>query len=253
MRSVDDTNNYVHIATVPRSLSTPIQYTDRNVLTDEHSYYYRIINVDSCGFDGMQTNIGHTMLLKAIGNSTDNTNTITWNDYESWLGNVMSYNIYRGIDGVIDPTPIDNVPFTNAGINTYTDYIAPILQGQGVFNYYVEAVEGMGNPYGFSDNSTSNIAEAYQDPAVFVPNAFKPAGVNNVFIPVTTYVGITEYELDVFNRWGLKVFSTTNQDEGWDGTHGGEKCELGVYVYLLRFRSSKGDYIEKKGTVTLLR
>ncbi|MCW3085904.1 MAG: hypothetical protein JWP12_3270 [Bacteroidetes bacterium] len=252
MRS-NDNITYTHIATIPRSATSPITYTDHNVLTDVYSYYYKVINVDSCGYDGLETNIGHTMLLTAIGNSNDNTNTITWNDYETWLGNVTSYNIYRGIDGVMDPTPIANVPFTGSGTNSFTDYISSILEGQGVFNYYVEALEGMGNVYGFSDNCTSNIAEAYQDPIVFIPNAFKPAGVNSVFIPVTTYVGISEYEFDVFNRWGLKEFSTTDINEGWDGTHGGTKAEFGVYVYLVRFKTSKGDYVERKGTVTLIR
>lgn len=245
--------DYVQVATVPRSSSTPIVYTDRNVRTDDSSYYYKIINVDSCGFDGLETNIGHTMLLHAMGSSTDNTNTLTWNDYENWLGNVTSYNIYRGIDGVMDPVPIANVLPSGTGTNTYTDYISAITTGQGVFNYYVEAIEGMGNPYGFSDNATSNIAEAYQDPLIFVPNAFKPGGVNSIFKPVTTYAGITEYEFDIFNRWGLKEFSTTSLEEGWDGTHAGVKASLGVYVYLIRFRSSRGDYIEKKGTVTLIR
>jgi gliding motility-associated-like protein len=254
MRSRDTAAaSYTQIGTVPAGPTSPIVFTDNNVLTDEFSYYYKVVNVDSCGFDGIVTNIGRTMLVKARGNSADNTNAITWNDYENWLGNVMSYNIYRGIDGVMDPVPIANVPFTGSGINTYVDYVASILTGEGVFNYYVEALEGMGNPYGFSDNATSNIAEAYQDALVHVPNAFRPSGYNSMFIPVTTYVDIQEYEFDIFNRWGLKMFSTTDVDQGWDGTHGGTKCEFGVYVYLLRFKTSRGEYIERKGTVTLLR
>ena len=209
--------------------------------------------MDSCGYDGLETNIGRTILLNAISNSKDMVNYLSWNDYEDWLGNVMSYNIYRGIDGVMDPTPIANVPFTGSGINNYTDDISTILQGEGVFNYYVEAIEGMGNPYGFSDNSISNIAEAYQDPLVFIPNAFRPGGFNSLFMPVTTFVDFTEYEFDVFNRWGLNVFTTTDLNQGWDGTNHGVKQELGVYVYLVRFKTSKGEYLEFKGSVTLLR
>ena len=212
-----------------------------------------IISLAAIGFDGLGTSIGRTILLTAISNSSDMLNYLSWKDYEDWLGNVMSYNIYRGIDGVFDPTPIANVPFTGSGFNTYTDDISMLLQGQGVFDYYVEALEGMGNPYGFSDNSISNVAEAFQDPIVFIPNAFKPSGFNSVFLPVTTYVDITAYQFDVFNRWGLNVFSTTNIDQGWDGTNGGVKQELGVYVYLVRFRNSKGEYLEFKGSVTLLR
>lgn len=253
MRATDTAANYSLVGTVPASATSPIVFTDNNVLTDLHSYYYKIINVDSCGYDGIETNIGHTMLLNAISNPSINTNIISWNDYENWLGSVMSYNIYRGIDGVIDPTPIANVPFTGAGRNTYIDDISPILTGQGVFNYYVEALEGMGNVYGFSDNALSNIAEAYQDPFVYIPNAFKPNGINSIFIPVTTFVDVQDYELMVFNRWGLKMFTSNNIDVGWDGYHGGHLAEGGVYVYLLHFKTSRGEFIERKGFVTLVR
>jgi hypothetical protein len=253
MRSRDTVAaHFVSAGTVNAAGITPVVFTDVNVQTDKYSYYYKMINVDSCGFDGQETNIGRTILLSARGHN-DFTNTLVWNDYENWLGTVMSYNIYRGIDGVFDLTPIANVPFTGSDSNVYVDDISMLMQGQGVFNYYVEAIEGMGNTYGFSDNSISNIAEAYQEAQVFVPNAFKPSStINGEFIPVTSFVNISEYEFMIFNRWGLNVFSTTDVDQGWDGTHGG-KCEPGVYVYLLRFKTSRGDYIERKGSVTLIR
>lgn len=254
MRSLDNVPaNFTQVGSVPVSASTPILFSDNNVLTDKNSYYYKIINVDSCGYDGLETNIGRTILLNAISNSKDMVNYLSWNDYDDWLGNVMSYNIYRGVDGVMDPTPIANVPFTGSGMNNYTDDISTILQGEGVFNYYVEALEGMGNIYGFSDNSISNIAEAYQDPLIFIPNAFHPGSFNSLFMPVTTFVDFTEYEFDVFNRWGLNVFKTTDINQGWDGTNRGVKQELGVYVYLVKFKTSKGEYLQFKGSVTLLR
>lgn len=252
MRSGDPAEGYTRVGNVAATGTSTIVFTDGNVKTDKSSYYYKVINVDSCGYDGMETNIGRTILVNAVSHR-DFTNTIIWNDYEDWSGNVMSYNIYRGIDGVMDPVPIANVPYTGSDSNFYTDDISALLQGEGVFNYYVEALEGMGNTYGFSDNSISNITEAYQDPQIFIPNSFKPSGVNSVFIPVASFVDITEYEFYVYNRWGLKVFSTTDVSEGWDGTHGGHKSELGVYVYLIRFKTSRGDYIEKKGTITLIR
>ncbi len=252
MRSVDGIT-YNQVGVVNAGLVTPIVFNDGTAKVDDKSYFYKVINVDSCGFDGLETNIAKTILVNAISDSENKKNTITWNDYFSWSGNVMSYNIYRGIDGVMDPTPIATVPFINAVTNTYVDDVYFIVNGQGVFNYYVEANEGMGNVYGFSDNVTSNIAEAYQDPQVFVPNAFKPSGINNIFIPVTTYADLKDYEFLVFNRWGLKVFETTNLTEGWDGTCSGKKCELGVYVYLVRYKTSKGEYMQQKGSVTLIR
>lgn len=252
MRSLDNIT-FTQVGTAPSSATTPVVYFDATARVDDNSYYYKVISIDSCGYDGIETNIGKTILTRAVGDSETMTNTIYWSDYETWQGNVLSYNIYRGIDGVLDPTPIANVPFTGSDNNIYVDDISGQLFGQGVFNYYIEALEGMGNTYGFNDNAFSNVAEAYQDPKIFIPNAFKPGGFNNVFIPVTTFVDITDYDFTVFNRWGLKVFNTTDIMEGWDGTYKGNKSEFGVYVYLVRFKNSKGEYFELKGSVTLLR
>ncbi len=256
MRSPDNNiAHFVHIGTVPASTSTPIAYSDNTALTDVSSYYYKIINVDSCGYDGLETNTDRTILLTAIGNSITMINTLTWNDFEIWLGGVDHYNIYRGIDGVINPVPlITGIPFSGSGTNTFTDDVSLLLSGQGVFDYYIEAVEGMGDIYNFTENSLSNVAEAYQDPKVFIPNAFRPAGdFNKVFVPVTTYVNFTEYEFSVFDRWGTQIFTSSQVNQGWDGTAGGAKCEPGVYIYIVRYKNSKGEYIDLNGSVTLLR
>ena len=255
MRSLDTVSaNFKLIGSVPASIVTPVTYIDDKVLTDNNSYYYKLINVDSCGFDGLKTNFGRTILLTALSNSSSMENTLSWNDYEGWSGTILSYNIYRGIDGIMDPTPIANTPFTGMGFNTYLDDVSALLSGEGIFSYYVEALEGLGNIFSFNEISRSNIAEAYQDPIVFIPNAFRPSSEhNNLFIPVTTYINYSEYEFSVFNRWGSQVFTTSAVDTGWDGTQNSNKCETGVYIYLLRFKSSKGEYIDFKGSITLLR
>jgi hypothetical protein len=254
MRSLDAVpEHFVQIGTKPASKSTPVTFSDTKVNSDQ-VYYYKIINVDSCGFDGIESNVSNTILLSAKSNSSDMTNTLSWNDYKSWLGTVASYNIYRGIGGVFDSTPIANVPYTGSGINTYTDNIASLLQGSGTFSYYIEALEGTGDiVYHFMDKSKSNVAEAYQESIIYIPNAFDPSGANPIFIPVTTYIDYTEYEFYVFNRKGATIFSTTDIHQGWDGTSRGDKQELGVYVYLIRLKTSRGKYIEYKGTVLLLR
>ena len=254
MRSTDTiTSHYKQIALLATTNVSPLQYIDTDVRTDHQSYYYKIINIDSCGFDGMQTNVSRTILLNVTGNSETLENTLTWNNYESWSGSVSSYNIYRGIDGVMNPTPIDIVNISGTAVNTYVDDVSTFMQGEGIFNYYVEALEGPGNIYTFSENSRSNIAEAYQDAKVFIPNAFSPSGINRIFTPVTTYVNFTEYEFSIFNRWGDQVFTTNDVDLGWDGKEKGKECQFGVYVYLVRFKTSTGEYVDYKGTVTLLR
>lgn len=87
-----------------------------------------------------------------------------------------------------------------------------------------------------------------------LPNAFSPNqdGRNDVFRPVT--IGMETFEMQIFNRWGEQVYSTQSQSEGWNGTFNNKDCELGVYVWHLKYKmlnSPKEYYL--KGNVTLIR
>jgi gliding motility-associated-like protein len=91
---------------------------------------------------------------------------------------------------------------------------------------------------------------------IYIPNAFVPLGEdgrNEIFLPVTTFVDFKEYEFIVFDRWGAQVFETKELHKGWDGKIKGKYAELGVYVYTLRYKTSRGEYLNMKGTVTLIR
>jgi len=57
----------------------------------------------------------------------------------------------------------------------------------------------------------------------------------------------------IFNRYGQKVFETSNVSAGWDGTIGGNQSGTGAYVYTIVIKTSAGTTIEKKGTVLLIR
>lgn len=90
-------------------------------------------------------------------------------------------------------------------------------------------------------------------PFVFVPSAFSPNGdgENDEFL--VRGVNIEEMTVVVFNRWGQKVFETSNQDEGWGGTFKGELLAPDVYGYYLTVKCFNGEENFKKGNVSLLR
>ncbi|MFL5753058.1 MAG: gliding motility-associated C-terminal domain-containing protein [Bacteroidia bacterium] len=232
------------LANVPFTGNALYTLSDNNVSTASKNYYYYAQAIDSCGIQSVQSNTSKTIVLSVTAQHF--LNTLTWDDYSVFLGNVVSYNIYRSVDDVFATAPIASVPF---GTLTYTDDVSPYTPNQGRFSYYVEAVEGNGNPYGFMETSNSNIVEAYQGDSVFIPNAFVPRGMNKIFLPVTQYVEKTDYKLVIFNRFGNAIWETSSDEEGWDG----KNCEGGVYVYLLQFKNSLGEYKEYKGTVTLVR
>ena len=57
----------------------------------------------------------------------------------------------------------------------------------------------------------------------------------------------------IVNRWGEKVFSTTNPNTGWNGTHNGDRVNDGVFAYRLHVLFTDGKEEDLKGNVTLVR
>jgi gliding motility-associated-like protein len=92
---------------------------------------------------------------------------------------------------------------------------------------------------------------------LMLPNAFSPNGdgINDGFgFPDAACVLDGPIQLDVFNRWGQRIFSTSSPEGKWDGTWKGKPQELGVYVWTLRYASpDTGENRWQQGTVTLIR
>ena len=86
-----------------------------------------------------------------------------------------------------------------------------------------------------------------------IPNAFTPNGddLNDVFFVYG--VGLFEYELLIFNRWGQLIYKSNDQNEGWDGTVNGKPCQIDVYVYKIIYRGLGLAEKQKVGRVALIR
>lgn len=94
----------------------------------------------------------------------------------------------------------------------------------------------------------------------FVGNAniFSPNDddVNDLFcINYSSDLIILNFELLIFDRWGNLVFQTDSIEHCWEGDFNGEKCEVGVYTYLLKYQASScfDANQTKYGTITLIR
>lgn len=100
--------------------------------------------------------------------------------------------------------------------------------------------------------SVSNTVELIPPIAIYIPNAFTPNGdgLNDTFGAVGQ--GISEFSMQVFNRWGNLIFESNDISKQWDGTYKGEKAELGVYVYQVTAKGPKSYQLKKNGSVTLV-
>ncbi len=91
------------------------------------------------------------------------------------------------------------------------------------------------------------------EPFVYVPNAFTPNGDGNNDVLFVRSDIVVEVIFAVYDRWGEKIFETTQLDKGWDGTYKGRKSDPGVFVYYLDATCLNRDKLVKKGNVTLIR
>ena len=101
-------------------------------------------------------------------------------------------------------------------------------------------------------------------PNVFTPNSFgdnfhgvDPDGLegNEVF---NIYIeGEEKYELTIFDRWGVKVFSSNDKNIDWNGkvNNTGSECPDGTYYYILHYRYKGNDKDEPvlNGIVKIIR
>ncbi len=89
--------------------------------------------------------------------------------------------------------------------------------------------------------------------ALALPNAFTPGnGPNGEFKIIKRGIA-TLKDFSVYDRWGVKVFQTTDINAGWDGTYKGTPQPFGVYIYQVSAVTSTGQGFVKKGNVTLIR
>lgn len=107
------------------------------------------------------------------------------------------------------------------------------------------------------DCGTSERIVVNKDCYTDMPNAFTPNGdgSNDYFYPRQLLSkGVVSFSMSVVNRWGQKVFETTNTNgRGWDGKFNGKEQPMGVYIYQIRAVLKNGRVEEYNGNVTLVR
>ncbi len=134
----------------------------------------------------------------------------------------------------------------------YTSYL---WQDGSTADHYVVKMPGV-----YSLAATNNCGSGSSEIVIkngicdaYFPKAFTPNkdGKNDYF-KILTNALLQDYHLTVYNRWGQKVFESSEPSHAWDGSLNGKELDTGVYVWYCSFK--KGNIAsEMKGTVTLIR
>jgi gliding motility-associated-like protein len=88
---------------------------------------------------------------------------------------------------------------------------------------------------------------------LYIPNAFTPNGdgINDVFLVFGKEINY--FHLQIFDRWGEKVFESDDENQGWDGTYRRAIQPPGVYVYTLDISFFGANSETHKGSISLIR
>ena len=242
-----------------------------------------IVEAKIAAFAGNDTSIceGESLTLTATGG-----NNFQWNNgatSQNITVNPSNDNTYRVmISGNICPDDSDEVNISVRSIPVVTissdttiksgESIALNASGGGTYSW--APTDGLdnpsiNNPVASPETSTTYTLTINKDGCsvdaivrinvisdcgeFFIPNAFSPNGdgVND-----TLYVRgncIDELRFSIFDRWGEKMFETTDIQKGWDGRKADSTGNTDNYTYLLEVSLNDASTIRKKGNVYLIR
>lgn len=110
-----------------------------------------------------------------------------------------------------------------------------------------------GNDGACSDTACLKITIQIDCGEVYVPSAFSLNNDNNNDLVCAYGNCLSSFVFSIYNRWGEKVFETSDTSICWDGTWKGKELNSAVFVYRLEGYDISGQQIDLKGNISLIR
>ena len=209
--------------------SIPPQRDDQNN-TNQSTYF-----IYKPGFYAVTATVGHCIFNDSLN--------VVFNDTLK-LGLPKDTALCRGETFIIKPT-------ANAADYKWQDgAVGGLYTATASGLYRITAQNGCGR-----DTAQINIVFESCPCALLLPNVFTPNGdvVNDNFRPLHA-CDMTDYSMTIFNRYGEKIYFTTDPLEGWNGKIKGSLLNMGGYVWTVIYtKPSTRQLIQKQGSVLLLR
>lgn len=238
------TGGFVKVGTFEQTAEEKIVYVDTDLDTRNLTYRYKWRAFDGCGVNIGESNTGSNMTLTAIAETREFANFLTWTPYQEWENGVERYRIQRkvGPEGVFeDYAEVDGETVV------FTDDVEEFQFEEGEFCYKIIAEESA-NSYGVSSQSETVVRCATQPPVMWIPSAMVINGEpdNRVFKPVAAFIDFDTFRMEIYNKWGMRIFESDDVHEGWDGTYRGNEVPRDMYRYIISYSDGSGrPYIEQ--------
>lgn len=215
------------------------QYTDASVDASTKSYCYKVAFIDECGSTSAASPALCTIFLDQVsGGNLEWTNASPFGNT-----NISKFEIQSFDEQTNNPT----VEATKSA----TDIVyTPNLDGFEVeAKYRIKAVSANGIE-SYSNTFTIPIAVR-----LFLPDAFSPNGdsINDDLSIKGSTTRIASFEIQIYNRWGNPIFTSTDPSVTWDGTFQNSNAPSDTYSFKIVAKLDDGKELTKSGRFLLLR
>ena len=125
----------------------------------------------------------------------------------------------------------------------------PIANPAVTTTYTVTIANG---PCNATDTLTVTVNEKCD--SIYIPNVFTPNGDGKNDFFLVTADGMKDYSIEIFNRWGEKIYSSNQVTNPWDGKSSAGVMEPdGVYYYVINAVYPDGKAFNRDGFIQLLK
>ena len=215
-------------------------YLDTDVKTDLNVYEYKIVYKDICGSRSKPS-----PPISNIKLSSKDGKNLKWSVQSPFGHDSMAKYEILELD--------ENTNAVKKIITAYDVNIHEHLADLSNFNKEAKFKIIVYTSSGVS--SSSNILIVPINVEIYLPNIFSPnQDLKNDFFEIKGQLGgITHFSLNIFDRWGSKIYHSDNQGDYWDGKTKGIDAPNGNYFYTIDIETSDKKTITQSGQFIIIR
>ena len=219
------------------SSATSKQFTDKTADASQKSYCYKVAFVDECGSNSEVSPPFCTTYLSEATNGF-----LQWTNQSPFGNSVIKTFEIQSFDETT------GIASTEANQIT-TTYESRLEKFEEEAKYRIKAISSDGK------ESFSNVYTIPVKVKVFVPDAFSPNkdSFNDDLSLKGSFKRFTTFQIEIYNRWGVPVFTSDNVATTWDGNYQNNEAPSDTYSYKIYAKLKDGQEFNKSGKFLLLR
>jgi gliding motility-associated-like protein len=223
--------------------------------TGAYTYNWLPVGQSGAFIDSLVAGSYTVSVTDANGCSHEEIILITTADQPIAIATASDYTVFSGSTSDLDVSSASQYSWSPASSLSCDTCQSPIASPKETTSYCVTITDNNG----CKDTACITVEVDYICDLI-VPNAFSPNndGKNDLLILHGWDKCVNEFSMQIFNRWGEKVFESNSPTQAWDGKHAKASTEINksgsaVFVYYIKATLINGEKVERKGNVSLIR